>query len=51
MRALGGSVQLRRGGEALRALVHDEPGPAVRRLEAALKDGLDPHGVLAGAAR
>ncbi|MBM3681504.1 MAG: FAD-binding oxidoreductase [Actinobacteria bacterium] len=51
VRALGGSVQLRRGGEALRALVHDEPGPAVRRLEAALKDGLDPHGVLAGAAR
>jgi hypothetical protein len=51
VRALGGGVQLRRGGEALRALVRTAPEPAVARLEAALKDRLDPHGVLAGAAR
>jgi len=51
VRALGGTLQLRRGGDELRALVRTAPEPAVERLEAALKDGLDPHGVLAGAAR
>ena len=39
--------------EATRAQVEErfDREPAVERLEAALKDRLDPHGVLAGAAR
>ena len=50
IRALDGNVQARRG-DGVHAAVRAEPDPAAARIEAALKDGLDPHGVLAGATR
>ncbi len=50
VRALGGNVQVRRG-DGLHAALTVDPDPALAGIEDALRRGLDPHGVLAGAAR